>query len=97
MLVIGCSFFEESTFFRGLENALCDYALDKLGVMRVLESLEEKHMALLQRLLPEIGQDVDVLVFSDDLGTQNAPMVTRTMCAESDPPLQNCLGLYAQP
>ena len=76
MLVLGCSLFEESTFIRGLANVLMDYAADEAGINRLLDAILDRNMRMLERILAGVGEDIDVLVFSDDLGTQNAPMMS---------------------
>ncbi len=73
MICIGHSFFETGGFIRRQDNWLCDLMLDPGGVERLLDALEEDYLAKLDHILSELWDDVDIVQFGDDLGTQRGP------------------------
>ncbi len=70
MISIGHSFFEFGCYIRNTENFLCDLYLDPSGVDRLLGMLEERYLARLERILHDVADDIDIVQFGDDLGTQ---------------------------
>jgi len=76
VLAVGCNLFETGTFLRGMENFLCDIYVDKKGTKRLLDFLVERNVRLLDRVLKGVGEYVDIVVFGDDLGSQNGPFVS---------------------
>ncbi len=71
MISIGQSFFEFGQFIRGVENFLMDIYLDRSGVVRLLDKLLDQYMEKLSAILADVAEDVDIIQFGDDLGTQN--------------------------
>jgi len=71
LLGVGCSFLERGNYLRGMENFLCDIYQDKKGVGILFDKFLEGYLETLNRLLKEVGQYVDVVVFGDDLGFHN--------------------------
>jgi len=75
ILNVGCSLFKGMSL-RGLDNFLCDLYLDKKGVSRLFDKLLEVYLATLEVTLKGVGEYVDILVFGDDLGAQNGPLIS---------------------
>jgi uroporphyrinogen decarboxylase len=73
MISIGHSFLEFGGYIRGPENFLCDIYTDRKGTERLMNELEERYMEKLERILAAVSDDVDIVQFGDDLGTQNGP------------------------
>lgn len=71
MISIGHSFFEFGGYIRELNNWLCDIMADREGTERLCNVLEDSYMSKLEAILRDIGDDVDIIEFGDDLGTQN--------------------------
>lgn len=71
MICIGHSFFEFGGYIRELNNWLCDIMLDRSGVERLCDVLEQSYMSKLICIMEELADDVDIIQFGDDLGTQN--------------------------
>ncbi|GHU67646.1 uroporphyrinogen decarboxylase [Clostridia bacterium] len=79
MISIGHSFLEFGGYIRRPENFLCDILLDRSGTDRLLGVLEERYLVKLDRILSEVADDIDIVQFGDDLGTQNGPWMAPEM------------------
>jgi uroporphyrinogen decarboxylase len=73
MISIGHSFLEFGGYIRGPENFLCDIYNDPEGTERLMNALEERYMSRLVKILEAVSDDIDIVQFGDDLGTQNGP------------------------
>jgi uroporphyrinogen decarboxylase len=79
MAVVGCNLFEWATYLRRIDNFLMDLATDQDNAERLLDSLMEIHMKTLENVCNSVGDVVDIIRFSDDLGTDTGPfMAPRT-------------------
>jgi uroporphyrinogen-III decarboxylase len=67
---------EVYSWLRGYEEYYVDLALNPDWVAYMLDRLVEFKSAFLKRALAEIGDLVDVVVEADDLGGQNAPLMS---------------------
>jgi uroporphyrinogen decarboxylase len=77
MLCVGQSFFENCGFIRRQEKFLMDIVLDKQGVIRLLNDLEENYLQVLEVIVNSVGEDIDVFQFGgDDLGSQHELMIS---------------------
>lgn len=83
MICIGHSYFEFGGYIRSVPNWLCDIVGDPDGANRLLDALEENYMKKLDRIMKDLADDVDIVQFGDDLGTQRgawmAPETLKTM------------------
>ncbi len=61
---------------RGMENFLCDLCLDKKGVNRLFDKFLDEYLTVLDIVIKGVGKYVDILVFGDDMGTQNGPLIS---------------------
>jgi len=73
MICIGHSFFETGGFIRKQDNWLCDIMVDPTGTERLLKKLEEGYLEKLDAILSDLWDDIDIIQFGDDLGTQRGP------------------------
>ena len=67
---------EVCSWLRGYEQYYIDLALNQDYVATMLDRLVEFKSAYWERALAEIGDMVDVIVEADDLGGQNAPLMS---------------------
>jgi uroporphyrinogen decarboxylase len=67
---------EVVSWLRGYEQYYIDLALNQEYVATMLDRLVEFKSAYWERALAEIGHMVDVVVEADDLGGQNAPLMS---------------------
>jgi uroporphyrinogen decarboxylase len=75
----GVSVFEYCYMLRGVENWLTDLAANPdfaLALMRQVTDLQREAAC---RLLDEAGEYIDVVITGDDLGSQNAPLISPKM------------------
>ena len=75
-LLVGCGLFEPAIFIRGLVNLLCDLVNDKKRVKNLFDLYLENHLRFLDRVLQGVGEHVDILIFSDDMGHNDGPWVS---------------------
>ncbi len=76
MLSLGCNLFETGTFLRSFDNFLCDIYLNKLGTQKLLDSFVEKNLLKIKRVLEGVKDYVDIIMFGDDLGSQDMPFIS---------------------
>lgn len=79
MIAFGGNLFEWATFLRRMDNFLMDLAADPAGVETLLDKLVEGHLANLDKLIPVLGDNVDLIQLGDDLGTENGPFFSPAM------------------
>lgn len=79
MIAFGGNLFEWGTFLRRMDNFLMDLAADPVGTEALLDKLVEIHLANLDKLLPVLGDNVDLIQLGDDLGTENGPFFSPKM------------------
>ena len=60
---------------RGMENFLCDVLADPENAKLVLDKFTEQKMQFWEMVLDEIGDVVDVVVETDDYGTQDSQLI----------------------
>lgn len=75
-LRVGGNLVESGYSLRGMENYLCDIYLDKKGVNKLLDKLMEDYMRNIKRIIESVGQYVDILMFADDMGGQDNPLIS---------------------
>jgi len=72
---VGCNLFEWGTFLRRIDNFLVDLYMDPGNVIRLMDTLLERHMDFLGKICDSIGDIVDIIKFGDDLGTNAGPLI----------------------
>jgi len=82
MIAYGANLFEWGSFLRRMDNFLMDLAIEPARAEALLDKLVESHLAGLDRLLPVIGDHVDLIQLGDDLGTESGPFFSADMFRE---------------
>jgi len=82
VLAVGANLFEWGTFLRRMDNFLMDLASDRIRAEALLDKLVECHLASFDRLLPSVGDLVDVIHLGDDLGMESGPFFAPRMYRE---------------
>ncbi|MEI8246239.1 MAG: uroporphyrinogen decarboxylase family protein [Lentisphaerota bacterium] len=80
--LFGANMFELPQWLYRMDNYLLYMALYPDAVMRLSESLCAMYMANLEKWLPAVAPFIDVILFGDDLGSQNAPLLSPAMYRE---------------
>jgi len=89
---IGLGVFESSwVLLRGPERFFMDMALDKPFVNALLEKLTDLHIKFHQNYLDAVGEFIDVIAVSDDLGGENGPLISPASYEELIKPFQKKL------
>jgi len=63
---------------------------------RFLDKLVEIHLTNLEQFLGAVGEDIDIILFGDDLGMQTGPMISPQMYREFFKPRQKLLWSRAK-
>lgn len=69
-------FITRSQYLRGWEDWFMDMVAEPELVGMILDHTLEWQMAIIERLLGEIGQYADVVMLGDDIGAQGGPLVS---------------------
>ncbi len=75
----GVSVFEQVLLLRGMDDFLMEMAVDPEFAHALVGKVADVMLAGLRGMLDAAGEWIDVLVFADDLGTQEAPMISPRM------------------
>lgn len=76
VLNLPSGFVHTSQYLRGFEDWYIDLASDKKLAAALYDAVLEVSLAMCREILDEVGDDVDVLMASDDLGLQNGLMMS---------------------
>jgi uroporphyrinogen decarboxylase len=76
MNMIGFGVFEHAWAMRGIENFLTDLIINQKFAETLLLRIADYQASLWNHVLDEVGDYVQVVITSDDLGTQVGPMVS---------------------
>ncbi len=82
MISIGQSFFETGQFLRMSDNFACDLILSKKECIKFFDMLLEQYLYKLDIILDELKDDVQIIQFGDDLGTQKGLWMSVDMIKE---------------
>ena len=77
--IFGGNMFELPQWLFRMDHWLLELALHPDGAIRLHERLCEIHLSNLERWLGVVGPYVDVVLFGDDLGSQQGPMISPDM------------------
>ncbi|MBW2062802.1 MAG: hypothetical protein JRI95_14755 [Deltaproteobacteria bacterium] len=92
---IGLGVFESSwVLLRGPERFFMDMALDKLFVKALLEKLTDLHIKFHKNYLDAVGEFIDVIAVSDDLGGEKGPLISPASYLELVKPFQKKLWRF---
>jgi len=78
----GISPFEFSYMMRGMDRWFLDLGGDHEFVRALMRKLTDLMRSAVEGLLEEAGEYIDVLITGDDLGSQNAPLISTAMYRE---------------
>lgn len=70
------SLFEIYCHMRGMENALMDVVAEPDFLSAALDRIEQIQTVMLERFLQELGDLIDVVFISDDMGTQESQLIS---------------------
>ncbi len=79
MGLFGGNFFEVPQFLYRMDNYLMHLALHPEACERLSHALFDFYMARLEKWLGAVGPHIDVMLFGDDLGGQNGPLLSPAM------------------
>lgn len=77
VLALPPAFVHISQYLRGFEDWFCDFVADPRRLEALFDAIMDVTLAVARRQLLEVGREVDVVLTSDDLGSQNAFLVSR--------------------
>lgn len=77
--LFGGSMFELPMWLYRIDNSLANMALYPDDVDRLLRALNDLHVANLEKWLGAVGPHIDIVLFGDDLGGQNGPLISPDM------------------
>ena len=77
--LFGGNFFEVPQFFYRMDNYLLKMGLDPEGCELLSRTLCDYYMPRLEKWLVAVGPYIDVILFGDDLGGQNGPLMSPEM------------------
>lgn len=76
VLMSGVTLFEQAYVLRGIQNYLADMLVDEEFFTALISRMKALAIPCLRALLREVGPYVDVLVTGDDLGSQDATLMS---------------------
>jgi uroporphyrinogen decarboxylase len=79
VLAVPAPFVHISQYLRGFEDWFCDCAADMERLEVLFDAVMDVTLQLSRNVLREVGKEVDVLFFADDLGTQDSLIVSRDL------------------
>jgi len=65
-----------SQYLRGFEEWFCDFVLNPRILEALLDAVLEVTLQIAKNQLKEVGQEVDVIIFADDLGAQDGLQIS---------------------
>ncbi len=80
--LFGGNFFEVPQFLYRMDNYLMYLALYPEACKRLSQALYEFYVTRLEKWLGAVGPYIDVMLFGDDLGGQNGPLISPAMYRE---------------
>ena len=85
---LGCQIASQARNVRGYEQWCMDLILNPVLAEAIMRKILTIDLIMAERALAVIGDQVDVVVVSDDLATQNAPMMSPAVYRKIIKPLQ---------
>jgi len=79
VLGLPAPFVHISQYLRGFEDWFCDCAADMERLEVLFDAVMDVTLQLSRNLLREVGHEVDVVFFADDLGAQDSLIVSRDL------------------
>jgi len=91
MGLFGGNFFEVPQFLYRIDSYLMHMGLHPDGCMRLSQVLCDYYTPRMEKWLGAVGPYIDVMLFGDDLGGQNGPLISPDMCRRYYKPWQRML------
>ena len=85
------TFWQEAARIRGFGDFFSDLVTNKKFVHALLDKILEIRLEITERMMAETRGLIDVVLFSDDLGTQSGPMISMQMYEEFVKPRQQLM------
>jgi len=92
--LFGAGLFEIGQRAFGIDEFMCEMALNPERVHRFLDKMLEYHLKSLQKYLDAVGDYIDVISFGDDLGMQSGTQISPKMFKEFFKPRYEILWNY---
>jgi len=77
--VFGGHIFAQAQLIRGMDNFMCDLAMNETLARALMDTLTESHLEEFERYIAALGPYLDLIVVNDDLGTQQGPQLSVEM------------------
>ncbi len=77
VLALPSAFVHISQYLRSFEDWFCDFVANPKRLEVLFDAILDVTMAIARRQLQEVGREVDMVLTSDDLGSQQAFLVSR--------------------
>jgi uroporphyrinogen decarboxylase len=94
--LFGGNLFEIGQFLYRNDKFMMLLAGEPQRAHRFLDKLVEIHLTNLEQFLGAVGEDIDIILFGDDLGMQTGPMISPQMYREFFKPRQKLLWSRAK-
>lgn len=94
LMAYGGNIFEAGQINFGYEKFYIDMALNKKLMHHYFEKITENYLDELKRLMPVVGDYIDLIQVGDDLGTQIAPQISIVMYREMIKPYHKRIYRY---
>ncbi len=94
--LFGGNLLEMGQFYYRMDRFLMLLAEDPARAHRFLDAVVEVHLRNLEKFLGAAGPYIDVIVFGDDLGAQNAPQISPRMYREFFKPRHQAMWTRAR-
>ena len=76
ILTLPAPFVHISQYLRGFEDWFCDFVLNPKILEALFDAVLEVTLQIARNALKEVGQEVDVVICADDLGTQDGLQIS---------------------
>ncbi len=83
-----------SICLRGIERLMMDLILDKPFARALFDKLADWHIELFRQYLDAVGEYIDVIMVTDDLGGENGPLISPELYRELIKPAQKKLWQF---
>jgi len=94
--LFGGNLLEMGQFYYRMDGFLLMLAAEPARAHRFLDAVVEIHLANLERFLGAVGDQIDIILFGDDLGAQNCPQISPRMYREFFAPRHRLLWARAK-
>jgi uroporphyrinogen decarboxylase len=79
MLCLPVGLLHQATFLRGMENLFVDMLSDRKMVESLLDCILDIHCAITAHMLDVVGDKADLVMFADDLASNDRPFISPSL------------------